>query len=850
MRKLMFLSSFALAISFLAGCGGNSDPSGSVDYLTKKVFLECKEKVDVVKDSLSELTMEESGEYDEPTRSFKRSTKYYNELTKERYLSLQNFGLYVLNNVYHCVTYGYDSENVPLTDVIYDEVDNELDANLRNYLKGNNLTSKFYMQIEKGESDYSFAVDWLGIENLRGSIYCGGKIEMDGNNVSKFTVSSFTQDESCYVFTAHYDFTSNDFYMLCFSVDKGSGIDLLDNTILFIDKLNKAQLEAADFEDVDYSNIYLAKGKITKNIDEINYQGYTRNNYIDNPAEKDAFVSLFNSLKNKFTAYKVRSSADKLNYSSPRRVHYMNAALKYGLDATKLYVKNYQTAIFSFVSATDFVQMCNQVPEAYKDFFALAKRKLSSLSRDVSFLYDDDDINISLELKNEQYYYLNTYSVDDISYSITDKVKDKKILFAVKGDKIVNIYASNLDFIPDDDPNYEEIIRVSHSLSNSQQAELNLLVSNFNKKYQNKYKVQLERGANVVGEILYAASAGQKESLPQLAFANTLDLEKIVSDDSLRKYLYNFDSVIYDENIGLSESERNMFNKTMFDDTNNYSVEGRWSLPYSSSNLYLCYDSTLFEGDNPQFDHLPTTFEEMMEMCSALKQSKGDDSAPLYVNYDSSFIMNLMLQKDIPMFSSDAQTTEFIKDEYKNQIIDLVSELKGYYDSGLFSSKGINRQNATGSDHAFVIGTASSVGYLAPSYKLAPIPFANSHQAYFHSGDITGLTLLKTGRPYATRGAWLFAKELMSSLSINEPLSRLSVPAIDFTYEPTGSELIDNMMSVYQNVKDKYVCLPKVKGITNICDILNSFFGYAFQTGSSIDSAVSRLIEEIRMYTK
>jgi ABC-type glycerol-3-phosphate transport system substrate-binding protein len=491
--------------------------------------------------------------------------------------------------------------------------------------------------------------------------------------------------------------------------------------------------------------------------------------------------------------------------------------------------------------------MCNQVPETYKDFFVLAKRKLSSLSRDVSFLYDDDDINISLELQNERYYSLNTYNVDDFSYSITDKAKDEKIIFSIKGDKIVNIYISKLDVIPDDDPNYEEVIKVAHSFSNSQQEALNLLVSNFNKKYQNKYRVELSRGFNVVDDISIAASAGEKETLPQLALANTLDLEKIVSDDSLRKYLYNLDSVINDENIGLSESERNMFNKTMFDDTNNYSVEGRWSLPYSSSNLYLCYDSTLFEGDNPQFDHLPKTFEDMMEMCSILKQSKGNNYIPLYVNYDSSFIMDLMLQKDIPMFSSNAQTTEFIKDEYRNQIINLMSELKAYYDSGLFTSKGITGgQYASGSDHAFVIAVASSVNYLAPSYKLAPIPYVNGHQAYFHSGDLTGLTLLKTGKPYATRGAWLFAKELMSSSSINEPLSRLSVPAIDSTYEPTGNELTDNMMLVYQNVKDKYVCFPKVKGANEICNILNSFLARTIQTGSSIDSAVSRLIEEIR----
>ena len=105
MRKLTFISTFVLAASFLSGCGRTPTNKGPIDKSTKSVFLSCKQKIDIVKSSISELSMEESGEY-EPSRSRVRSNYQYVSLDKSTYLSEQNFGLYVFNDAYYAITNG------------------------------------------------------------------------------------------------------------------------------------------------------------------------------------------------------------------------------------------------------------------------------------------------------------------------------------------------------------------------------------------------------------------------------------------------------------------------------------------------------------------------------------------------------------------------------------------------------------------------------------------------------------------------------------------------------------------------------------------------------------------------
>ena len=851
MRKSVLLTSFLLASSFLSGCGGTNPGGGStVDSNAKSVFLNCKEKVDVVKNSISELTMDESGEYEEPARTLRKNDKFYNELRKERYLSLQNFGLYILNNVYHCVTFGYDSESVPLDALIYDEVNNELDANLRNYLQTNNLTTQFYMQIEKGDSDYTFKVDWLGKEGLRGGIYVGGKIEMDGDNVIKFTVNSFTQDESCYAFTAHYDFIANNFYMLCFAVDRGIGVDLLNDTLTVISKLNNGTLEYSDVEEKDYSNIYVSSGKITKNTSEINYQGYVRSNYFDASVDEETFVTLFNTVKNKFTAAKIRTSSDKLDYSQSRRVHYMNTALKYGLDTTKLFVTNNGSAVFPFVGCQEFARMCDDVPSSFKVIFDKAKSKLSNNKSDASLFLEDDEMKLSIDYKNEQYFYLNTYTVDSVNYEIIDKKTDEILTFVVKGGKICNIKTTNLDFVPDDDPNYEVTIRFMHGFGHYAEDLLSKLIDSFNAEYMGKYKIQLYSAGtvqNVVENIRYNAAAGIVDNIPEIIITKSDLLETLVKEDATRKYLYNFDSFFEKSSVGFSDEEFDKFDQVLLADGTSYSEEGRWGLPFNTSDQYMFYNKSLFEGETKQYD-LPTTFEELVSVAQQIKNNTTDPSyIPVAFSDTKNILMDLFIQNDIPFLTDKTNPFEFTSSEYKTKMLEILNTFDSCVDQGLFSSKDITGSyvNALFNDNRCAIGfmQADAVSYFNPeNIGVAKVPFANGKQMYARGGCVSSISLLKTGNPYATKGAWLFIKQLLLEFNVNYSLSRCFMPALKFDLDDVQvNDTVRNVATIHNSIKDDFVNLIKVENIDAIYGQLDNVFT-SFKQGYTPEQVYNELL--------
>lgn len=827
MKKVLLFSVFVsmLSIPLVGGCGKRN----TIDNETKSAFLNCKQKVDIVKNSISELTMDESGKYTDDgssKRNLKSGPKNYVELTKDQYLTLQNFGIYVLNNVYHSITYGYDSESVALSQMIYDEVQNEI-GELRTYLKSNNLTSKFYMQIEQEENAYSFKVDWLGLPNTRGNIYVGGKIELNGHEVSKFTVTSFTEDESCYLFAAHYDFVANNFYMFNISHYTGSETKLLEKTYGLIDKFNNKQLTSNDLEEFDYSNISLASGKITENINEINYKGCARE-LSNNNTSDDEFNNLYNSLKDKYSDARIRTSREKLDYSKSKRVHFMDKALQYGLDTTKLYVSKSGSAVFSFIRVEDFIKICDTAPQDFKEIFKRAKTKLQSqVGQDKSLEFEDDDIRISYSVINEQYSTLNTYTINDFSYLIADKKEDSVVQFYIKGDYLFGVHLSNTDYVPDDDPNYEEEIKVLSGFGSAMLTQLeSSVVTPFNAKYKGKYKVVLESAGStdrLIYKIANQAESGKVSGLPELMMANSFSLETLVANDACRKYLYNFDSFMNDEKLSFSEEEYSRFDQLLLDDGNNYSVEGRWALPFGAYDNYLVYDVEYFSGQTKQYD-VPTTFDELISVAQSIKNSKGEDFVPIQISDDSDFIVNLMLQNNIPFISED-HTIEYIKPENKDKIISLLTTLKQCLDSRLISSRRLNNQFALSAiQHkncamAIVSGGEFLNTILSlDGFGVAAVPFANGNQIYSRTSS-NAFTLLKTGKPFATRGAWLFVKEMLNSFNVDYCLNTYSTPLLNYDINEVGvSGLQKDVALVSRQIADKYHPIPKVENLNQIYD--------------------------------
>ena len=746
----------------LAGCGGSASPKQTIDSKTKGVFASCKQKVDVVKDSISELTMEESGEYDDSPsqQSLLRKNASYNGLGKTEYLTLQNFGLYILNNVYHSLTYGYDSEEVALNQTIYDETQNELNGDYRDYLKENGKTNKFYMQVADNETGYSFKVDWLGDNNFRGNIYVNGEIGLANGEVSDFTVTSFTEDKSCYIYAAHYDFLNNDFYQFNTSHDDS---ECLGEAKELIGKLNNHEATAADIERSRFNIVSVAKGKITKNISEINYVGYRRDIY-NVGEEKEAFNATFDSLKDKVSKVEVRTSSDALDYSKSKRVHFMDAALQFGLDVTKLYVTSAGSAIFHYTQKKVLIDACDNVPADFREVFAKAKAKLAnSKNLGESVEYQDDELVIEVVVDHPQYYSLNTYWTTQVYYSMFDLTKDETVCFSIKGNSIVNIRTSNIDYVPSSDPNYEVTVKVmtgfGHAVNGQIQREV---VDPFNEEYKGKYKIELEQAGtatDVVQRIKLMADGGSAESIPDVLISKADLLESLVADEACRKYLYNFDSFFEKSGLEFSEEEYARFDQTLLNDGTNYSIEGRWGLPFDTSDQYMFYDKALFEGETKQYE-LPATFDELVAVARQIRQDRAEpDYYPVAFTDTKFLFVNTFLQNDIPFLTNKEDPYAYKNSEYQSKEIELLSMFQSYVQEGIFSSRDINREyvNNLFNANKCAIGfmQQDAIRYLnnQDGIGVAKVPFANNKQIYSRPAYVSSVSLFKNADPYSTRGA-------------------------------------------------------------------------------------------------
>lgn len=853
MRKSTFFATLVLALSMLTGCG--SKPKGTIDNSTKEIVLNCKQKVDVVKDALSELTMEESGEYHDDTTTAsdnrhlmrKNVPTNYSELSKEKYLTLQNFGLYVMDNVYYSINFGYDSESIGLDQMIYDEVQNELNNNYRNYLKQANKTNKFYMVLNSTEDSLSFNVDWLGDSEYRGDIYVAGNISLGNGEVKSFTVTSFTEDKSCYIYAAHYDFVSNNFYQFNASHNDA---EYLNSTKALIAKLNNGQLTTEDLADSEFNELSVASGKITTNIEEIDYHGYLRANYGEG-SNKEAFDEIFNSLKDKISLTNVRTASDKLDYSKSTRVHFMDESLQYGLKSTRLYVTAAGSAVFPSASKEKFIAACETVPSSYNEIFTEAKNKLSKKSNTSLFLeYDDEDLQIAESHSNEQYYSLNTYYVDSTCYALTDKKEDETVTFSIKGNSIVNIRSTNLDYVPEEDPNYEVTIKFMNGFGNSVRSQLTSIVTSFNAQYSGKYKVELvsSGSAQDVIDSIQMAASGTVEELPEIIITKSDLLETLVKEDSTRKYLYNFDSFFENSGLGFSDEELAQFDEPLLNDGTSYSVEGRWSLPFDTNDQYMFYDKALFEEKNWA---VPTTFEELVNLAYQIKDASNDPRyIPVAFNDTKDILMDVFIQNNIPVLTNRDNPFEFANNEYRTKSLDILNTVKSCLDAGVFSSKDMTMADTYVTDLfsegkcaiGFMQADAVDFIYNEENLGVAKVPFSNNKQSYVRADCVSSISLLKTGNPYATRGAWLFIKKLLTEFVVDCSLTNNHIPALKYDLSNTQlTGLNYEIASLHNEVRDSFVNTIKVGNLDSIYDELDHVFS-SLKNGSTSEQVLDNLL--------
>ena len=452
----------------LSGCQREvempSEPH-QVDSGVDVAVTDCREKVDLISKALdtgSAKTSQSLLDEQAPSKSKKLlddvEKAECGPLSKVDYTKKQGFGLYILHNVYHAVNFGYDKEGVDKGLLIYDKVQNELDDKLRQMAIKNNTYSKFYMQIDQRDDDYYFEVDWLTNTQYRGDIFVSGMIYYDEGVMTGYRVNCLEQSAHGSININYYDFINEDFYFFdsSFETDNNDNINKYKE---FVSSFNDGDDLESVLPNYGFDNIKIASGKITSDPKKLNFKGF----YLLKSTVTDESRPLFESVMEKIKGLPMRCSDLKMKRGNPTRVHFMDRALAYGINSTRVnYVPKWginddpynkgTKIVFPNIEADDFDKGCQTTLGEVSELFNKVNKRIKEQNiKDYINAYEDDEISIENSSINSRYHGYNTFVTGSTApyYRLTDKVNNKGYDFMFVGEAICVIHNHT---IPADTP--------------------------------------------------------------------------------------------------------------------------------------------------------------------------------------------------------------------------------------------------------------------------------------------------------------------------------------------------------------------------------------------------------------
>lgn len=241
------------------------------------------------------------------------------------------------------------------------------------------------------------------------------------------------------------------------------------------------------------------------------------------------------------------------------------------------------------------------------------------------------------------------------------------------------------------------------------------------------------------------------------------------------QWVYNLDDFMNDPEIGFDKQEyfnpslkgADDFVPSFIEEGQQYVKKGTYSLPLMKSSEVLLYNQELLavvladydENINNITEYMNNiTWDEFMDLLEFIAKNLGKYGTglitPMVYDSDANLYISQSFQRDIPYvsMSSDGKgSIDFNNDEAKA----MVRELKGYYDKGLFLTKGTN-ENEYGSNTftdqqcIFTVGSTGGAGYNDPGStggfevgiaKVPSIAKDDAHKKYVSQG--VTLTLLR-----------------------------------------------------------------------------------------------------------
>ena len=389
----------------------------------------------------------------------------------------------------------------------------------------------------------------------------------------------------------------------------------------------------------------------------------------------------------------------------------------------------------------------------------------------------------------------------------------------------------------------EVTITFYHTMGQSLQAVLNSHIAYFNTLYPNIHIEHTQIGGydDVRNQISTELSAQEQ---PNIAYCYP-DHIALYNVSGAVVTLDQF--IAHEQEITRADGSTDILGLTdaqMDDFVDAYLKEGQafgdgklYSLPLSKSTELLFYNKTFFEQHNLQ---IPTTWEEMEELCRQIKKI-DPDCIPLGYDSEANWFITLCEQYGSPytqlnednhfLFNND-KNKEFVKmlREWYQEGLITTQELYGSYTSTLFTAQGEDTKSymSIGSSGGTVhqLPGADGDGNYPFEVGIASIPQVNPEKPRSISQG-PSLCIFQNENPQEVIASWLFMKFLATDKAFQADFSMASgyVPVIesakedpyyqDFLAKADGADHIAALgASICLSQSENYFTSPAFNGST------------------------------------
>ena len=262
-------------------------------------------------------------------------------------------------------------------------------------------------------------------------------------------------------------------------------------------------------------------------------------------------------------------------------------------------------------------------------------------------------------------------------------------------------------------------------------------------------------------------------------------LDQFINDTKEYSYTTS-DGETINYTFGLTQAQKNDFVEPYFEEGRTFGDGLLYSLPYAKSTEVLYYNETFFTQHNL---NVPTTWDEMWEVCRQIKEI-DPDCYPLGYDSDSNWFITMAEQLGTG-YTSAEEGNHYIFNNDGNKA--WLRDLKGYFDEGLFTTKGLLSTYTSSLFTAaanpgevccyMCIGSSAGASYQSPSkdsegnypfnVEIAPIPQhdLNNPKAIQQGPSVC---IFNDKDPQKVCASWLFVKYLSTNQELQADMSKIN----------------------------------------------------------------------------